>query len=217
MIGIRRVVIVEDDGLLRSLLKEKLESFGFDAHVAHDSASARSLVDIVDPDLVILDIDLGPGPTGLDLAQIFRSKNPSIAIAFLTHLPDPNVIGGAKSVPKNSVYLVKDRINEPTALIDAIDSALRGKVSIEYRDDLGYGHPLSRLSKIQLEVVQLLAQGCSNREIASRRGTSVRAVESLLARVFEVTNTPTDGDVNPRILLVREYLKLNPTIGRQEA
>ena len=63
----RQVLIIEDDAFLRGLLVEVLNGRGFTTHQADDAATAMNLIDEHDPDALIVDLDLGHGPSGLDV------------------------------------------------------------------------------------------------------------------------------------------------------
>jgi DNA-binding NarL/FixJ family response regulator len=209
MLRNRKVLIVEDEPLIRSLLASKLSNDGFWVATAANSAEARKLSDESDPDLALLDIELGQGPNGLDLAAILRERDPGIAIVFLTHLPEPRLIGASKkNIPKNAAYLLKDRINDPGVLNAAIEAALRDRVALEFRDDRQIEHRFSKVSNSQLAVLQMVAQGLSNAEIASQRGTTIRAVENLVKRASEAAGIENSVKQNMRVAAAREYIKI---------
>lgn len=204
----RKVLVVEDDALLRSLIVSKLEADGFVVEATDSAATARKIADDFDPDVALLDIELGNGPTGIDLALILRKSQPEIALVFLTHIPEPRVVGiDNRKIPKNAAYLAKDRITDPTMLSDAIDAALRGKAGRDFRDDKR-DYPLAELSRSQLAVLQMVALGMSNTQIAKERDTTVRAVENLVKRAFEAAGIDTEAGGNPRVNAAREYIRI---------
>jgi DNA-binding NarL/FixJ family response regulator len=204
----RKVLVVEDDALLRSLIVSKLEADGFVVEATDSAATARKIADDFDPDVALLDIELGNGPTGIDLALILRKEQPEIALVFLTHIPEPRVVGiDNRKIPKNAAYLAKDRITDPTMLSDAIDAALRGKAGRDFRDDKR-DYPLAELSRSQLAVLQMVALGMSNTQIAKERDTTVRAVENLVKRAFEAAGIDTEAGGNPRVNAAREYIRI---------
>ncbi len=204
----RKVLVVEDDALLRSLIVSKLEADGFVVEATDSAATARKIADDFDPDVALLDIELGNGPTGIDLALILRKEQPEIALVFLTHSPEPRVVGiDNRKIPKNAAYLAKDRITDPTMLSDAIDAALRGKAGRDFRDDKR-DYPLAELSRSQLAVLQMVALGMSNTQIAKERDTTVRAVENLVKRAFEAAGIDTEAGGNPRVNAAREYIRI---------
>ena len=204
----RKVLIVEDEPLLRSLIAANLEADGFEVVAVGSAAEARSVVDNFDPDVALLDIELGTGPTGVDLALILRSRTPEIGLVFLTHIPEPRGVGiDNKAIPKNAAYLNKERVSDHAVLREAIDAALRDKVRGNFRDDKK-AHALVDVSRSQLAVLQMVALGMSNAQIAEERGTSVRAVENLVKRAFIAAGIDLEAGGNPRVAAAREYIKV---------
>jgi DNA-binding NarL/FixJ family response regulator len=204
----RKVLIVEDEPLLRSLIAANLERDGFQVESVGSAAEARKAVKDFDPDVALLDIELGDGPTGVDLALILRRQLPTIALVFLTHIPEPRVVGiDNKKIPKNAAYLNKERIADPGVVIEAIEAALRDRVRSNFRDDKK-DHPLVDVSRSQLAVLQMVALGMSNAEIAKERDTSIRAVENLVKRALIAAGIDPDAGGNPRVTAAREYIKV---------
>lgn len=208
----RSVLVVEDEALIRNLIASQLRNEGFEVHTASSAAEARKVAETSDPDLALLDIELGFGPTGIDLATILRKQDPGIAIVFLTHLPEPKLVGiDNRTVPKNAAYLVKDRISDPGELTRAIEAALRDRVTDDMRVFKNASSRFSKVSRSQLQVIQAIAEGASNQDIAEQRGTTVRAVENLIKRAFEsaglLTADNLDSRVNLRVAVAKEYLR----------
>jgi DNA-binding NarL/FixJ family response regulator len=201
----RHILVVEDEPLLRDLIARTLESGGFVVTTAASAADAKRAVKTADPDAVLLDVELGPGPNGFDLAEVIARQRPDIGIVFLTNLPDPRFTGrSAKSVAKNQAYIRKGAIESGSELVDALEAVLRDRITNDYRHDLASNRPLSQLSQRQLETLRLVAEGKTNSQIAEIRGTSVRAVESMLQRVFELMDIDPNAS-NPRVLAVSKY------------
>ena len=138
-----------------------------------------------------------------------RRKHPEIALVFLTHIPEPRVVGiDNRSIPRNAAYLVKDRMADPGVLRQAIEAAVRDRVSKDFRDDKNVQHQLSEVSRSQLAVLQMVALGLSNQQIAAERGTTVRAVENLVKRAFEAAGIDLETSNNPRVTAAREFIKV---------
>ena len=201
----RHILVVEDEPLLRDLLAKSIEAAGFDVSTAANAADAKRVLKNSDPDALVLDIELGPGPNGLDLAEVIARQYPSIGIVFLTNLPDPRFTGQAKSsIAKNQAYLRKGVINSGNELVEVIEAVLRDRVTKEYRHDLASNRPLAQLSQRQLATLQLVSEGKTNSQIASLRGTTVRAVESMLSRIFESMGIDPQAS-NPRVEAVSRF------------
>jgi DNA-binding NarL/FixJ family response regulator len=195
----RQILVVEDEPLLRDLIAKSLEASGFIVSTAANAADAKRAIKVSDPDAMVVDIELGPGANGLDLAQVISRQFPSIGIVFLTNLPDPRfAVGSEAQISKSQAYLRKSALQSGTELIDAIEAVLRDKVTNQYRHDLASNRPLAELSKRQIATLKLVSEGKTNAQIATLRGTSVRAVESMMGRAFIALGIDPSGS-NPRV------------------
>lgn len=204
-----RVLVVEDEPLIRGLLKDALEHLGYIVEIAGSARWAKRLATSFDPDVALVDIDLGSGPNGLDLELALRKLNPEIAVVFLTNLPSPTLVGRHnRSIPANAAYLLKNRIAHTHLLDEAIRVASSGRGST-IRDDRETSSHFSDLSPAQLEVLKLVSRGLSNAQIAEQRGTSERAVRMLVARAFR--SVGIDGTRgSSRVQAAVKFLKSTP-------
>lgn len=203
----QKLLLVEDNHFMRTLITEVLEGEGFELALAENAAEAIKLADGFDPDAAILDVELGSGPNGFDVARILRQTNPEIGIVFLTNIPEPKTIGvDNRSIPKDAAYLVKDSVADVELLVRAIGASMRGRINPELRQDRST-HQLSNLSRSQLELLHMAALGLSNTEIANRRGTTVRAVENLFKRAVEAAGIEVGPGEHGRVLAVRRYIE----------
>lgn len=208
----RTILIVEDDPLTRVLLKEMLESAGFQVATAANANEALIEFAKQDPDGVVLDVDLGHGLSGFDLSDAFHRHNPSIAIVFLTHLPDSRFMSrDPASLPKTASYIRKDQLSDKNLLISAIDATLRGQVSAEYRHDRAANRKVSDLSRTQMDVMIMVSQGLTNSEIATRRGTQSRTVQKVVIRSLELMNINATVSQSERLRAIREFLRATST------
>jgi DNA-binding NarL/FixJ family response regulator len=203
----QKLLLVEDNHFMRTLISEVLEAEGFELAIAENAAEAIRLADSFDPDAAILDVELGTGPNGFDVARILRESSPEIGIVFLTNIPEPKTIGvDNKSIPKDAAYLVKDSVADKQLLVRAIAASLRGRINPDLRHDRAE-HQLSSLSRSQLDLLHMAALGLSNTEIAQRRGTTVRAVENLFKRAVEAAGIEVGPGEHGRVLAVRKYIE----------
>lgn len=204
-----KVLVVEDESILRSLVSSQLTSQGYEVQTATSAAEARTVAESFRPDVYCLDIELGKGATGIDLAHAIRTTDPRASIVFLTNIPEPRFIGAdAKSIPRDAAYLYKPRINDPSELAIAIESARRKKVDSKLRDDKNPTHDLKNVSRSQLDVLHMVALGMSNAEIANARGTTLRAVENLINRACEAANIQKDFGSNQRVKAARTFIRV---------
>jgi len=203
----RRVVLVEDDNLTRTILEQVLNQGGFEVQSAKNASDAETLCVQFDPDAVVLDVDLGTGPNGFDLAESLRISSPGIAILFLTHLPDPRFGGrNLESIPADCAYLDKNKLTNSQVLLDAIDAVLRGKLTEIPRDHRDPNRPFSQLSASQISVLRMIALGYSNQQIATERNTSIRAVYGLTSRAMLAIGSDEDIEGAGRVGAARSYM-----------
>lgn len=204
MTPIRNLVIVEDDSLLRGLLASQLRSWGFGVHVAASAIEATQMCRDVDPDGVILDVDLGSGPNGFQLAEALGRQLPHLGIVFLTRFPDARAsITRMSPALRGASYVNKSAIENSDELLDAINAALND-VGRKYKKTTPATQPLGGLTRMQLEVLRMMHEGKTNVQIAQVRGTTLSATENLITRIFRALEI--DRSVaNPRAVAVRKY------------
>jgi DNA-binding NarL/FixJ family response regulator len=204
----RSVLVVEDEALLRDLVAKNLELAGFEVTTAANAADARRAWKSVDPDAMVLDIELGDGPNGFDFADSVAKSNPDVGIVFLTNLPDPRFAGRKdREVAKSYAYLSKTKLASGAELVGALEAVLQERVTDGIRHNLKTDEALSQLSRRQVEVLRLMAEGYSNQQIADARGSSVRAVEGIISRIFDVMGLQHSTLGNARVEAVAFYLR----------
>jgi len=203
----RTLVVVENESLLRDLIARSLEAVGFNVTTAANASDAKRACKAVDPDACIVDIELGPGPEGFDFAEYLSREAPDVGVVFLTNLPDPRFAKkDAKAVKQSQAYLRKSQLVDSKELVDAVNAVLKEEDVSKFRHDQAAGRPLAKLSKRQLVVLQLMADGLSNSQIADERGTTLRAVEGMISRIFQALEIDAHGAGNARITASKAYL-----------
>jgi DNA-binding NarL/FixJ family response regulator len=203
----RRVLVVEDDPLIRALISEYLVNANFDVDHSPDVIQAKQILNRVDADAAVIDINLGQGPSGVQLGQWIYRTTPHIALIFLTKHPDPRSAGlNSWELPPGSSMLSKDRISNPGALVHELESTLRSSPALT-RHDLHTSGPLWRITKTQFEILRLAAHGLTNSAIATQRKTTERAVEQRLQAVYQALDIPINPDVNPRAQAIRIFFE----------
>ena len=204
----RQVVVVEDQDFLRSLVASFLGAAGFDVITAATATEAMHVIQDVDPDALVLDIDLGSDLTGIDLARRFNVNEQGIGVVFLTSISDDRFLDAdiSKEFPKAS-YLNKRMLSDPAMLVEALNAVLQQEGGGGFRHDKSAERPLSKLTKTQIQVLRLIAEGKTNRQIADFRDTSIEAVEALVARMMRSLDLPVHSDQNLRVLAARKYFE----------
>ena len=197
----KKVLIVDDDVLISSLMVEYLRAKGYSAQAATNVRLALEQIADFDPDLVFMDIHLGSNElSGLQLARRLSATNPDISIIFLSNYPVIESLNG--NLPSGSQYVSKATIGEKIErLLEVIESA-----KVSDRAEQTSANRVSLLSKSQIEVLKMAAEGMSNKAIAEKRGTQTRTVEELFRKIYVTLGIPASENLNPRVTAIRQYI-----------
>ena len=191
-----RVVIADDDILLREGLASLLDRAGFE--VVGQATDASELLELVreqKPNLAIVDIRMPPTHTteGLDAARALREEAPETAILVLSAHVDVEHAMDLLASGDRSGYLLKSRVSDVDEFLDTLDRVSRGGSAVdpalvqELVAARRVNDPLAELSPREREVLALMAEGRSNAGIAKRlwvtEGTVEKHVHSILAKL----------------------------------
>ena len=211
----RRVVVADDDVLLREGIARILSGAGYEVVAqAADRAELEDLVRQDVPDLVVVDIRMPPTQTteGLDAAAAIRTEHPDVGILLLSAHVDVetamDLLGGGERIG----YLLKSRVRSVEDFVDALERIAGGGsvvdpalvqelVAQRRRND-----PLAELTAREREVLALMAEGRSNSGIARRLWITEGAVEKNVRSILMKLNLPTAEDDHRRVLAVVTYL-----------
>ena len=200
------MLIVEDEPLMASLLADVLVANNFRVETAEDVIQARAAIRSFDPDGILLDISLGDGPSGLDLARVLTRQRPDIAIVFLTKHPDLRTAGlDVDEVPEGCGFLRKDRVRDTEYLLQSIEAVMTDRPR-EVRHDMDPDKPLDGLSSKHIDVLRLMATGYTNEHIARVKGVALSTVERWTAEIFRDLGIDGNIGVNPRVEAVRQFI-----------
>lgn len=186
------------------LVCDLLQRHGFETAAAADAATATRLFTEFDPDALLTDIDLGTRPSGAELATMLAELAPHLAVVFLSSYPRA-AAGSAVMGIARAVFVSKQQLDSPDTLIAALEQALSTHPAPEAsptpsRDGLG------ALTRHQLEVLAMVARGWSNDRIAVETGSTVRAVERAISRLFDRLGVTGDPARTPRVTAAAMYL-----------
>ena len=192
---------------MRILVAESLRRAGFEVDSFADATAALAAFDALDPDVLVTDIDLGSRPNGAEAAVIARHRAPHLAVVFLTNFPQAASAPRAVASVPGATFLRKDSLTSGDDLVAAVDETLRNGRRRMSTDGPAVDATLARLTRSQLEVLELISQGHSNAVIAERSGRSIRAVERLIARLFDALDVNSDSAINPRVVAANRYVR----------
>lgn len=198
----RRLIIVDDEPIIRSLLSHRLGEIGFETHSAKDALEAKRMFEKVDPDAMVVDLDLGDGPSGTDLISALSAQNPAVGFVLLTnYIPTPAEMKSAPHV----AYLSKREVESIELVVEALNTVMRDDDPRAELFTVQDDSPLATLTTKQLEVLRLVAKGLSNAEIAKQRDLGIRAVEQTVHRIYQALDIGDDEAMSPRVLAARIY------------
>jgi DNA-binding NarL/FixJ family response regulator len=211
-----RVVLGEDDVLLREGLASLLEQSGFEvAGQAGDGPRLLALAREAAPELVVTDIRMPPthSTEGLEAARVIRQELPRTAILVLSAYAEVEHALELLANGRGIGYLLKSRITDVDEFLDTlrrianggsvVDPALvQELVTVRRRDD-----PLDAFSAREREVLALMAEGRSNGGIARRLWVTEGTVEKHVRAILTKLNLPEAGDDHRRVLAVIAFLE----------
>lgn len=206
-----RAMVVEDDAFTRSMIVSSLQMQGVDVVIETGSVTqAIKAGQISKPNVAILDLDLGSGPSGIDLALALRKANTKIGIVILTTFEDPRLHSpGLPELPNGSIYLVKREISDIELLFKEIkktilESSALPKEVVKSLSKRSFGD----LTDSQIETMRLIAKGFSNAQIAKNRGINEKSVEQTISRLAKQLKIESSVESNQRVQISRMYYKL---------
>lgn len=212
-----RVVIGEDESLLRRGLQLVLEDGGFEVvAAAQDAVELEKAVDEHLPDLVITDIRMPPGHSdeGLLAALRIRARHPHIAVVVLSQHMQRRYADELLAESNGKVgYLLKQRIADVDTFLADLREVIQGGTALDpdivalmvARAKLSDG-PVRKLTPRQQEVLALMAEGRSNARIAAELFLSEKAVVQHTSRIYDALGLALDGDSHRRVQAVMRYL-----------
>lgn len=212
-----RVVIGEDETLLRHGLQLLLEEGGFDVVAATgDAVALEEAVAAHRPELVITDIRMPPNHSdeGLLAALRIRKKYPEIAVVVLSQHMQRRYAEELLSSSNGKVgYLLKQRIADLNTFMADLRDVAAGGTALDpdvvalmvARAKMSDGAVRS-LTPRQQEVLALMAEGRSNSRIAAELVLSEKAVVQHTSRIYDALNLSLDGDSHRRVLAVMLHL-----------
>lgn len=195
-----RVVVADDDSFTLSLVTGGLEAQGYTVTSATSAEEALRAVARTDPHALISDLNFGRGQTGAALLDRVAAEFPWIGLVVLTSHRSPELaVPNPELIPESVVYLVKSQLSRVNELSDAVQRAISGQIDADVvRDD----DDVPTVTAAQAEVLRMLADGASTRALAEHRGTTVRAVETMLNRLFLALGLDTGENASPRVAAV---------------
>jgi DNA-binding NarL/FixJ family response regulator len=211
-----RLVLAEDNALLRAGLTQVLESAGFEVAVAVDNAVELERA-LADPALqgAVLDVRMPPTFTdeGLRAAVAVRARRPGFPVLVLSQYVEQLYARELLASGEGAVgYLLKDRVADVRDFLDAVRRVLAGGTVLDPEVVAAimarsHDEPLERLTPREREVLGLMAEGRSNTSIATALLVTEKAVAKHINNIFTKLDLPVDMEANRRVRAVLTWLK----------
>jgi DNA-binding NarL/FixJ family response regulator len=212
-----RIVIADDEMLLREGLARLLADAGFDVVAkATDGPELLRAVRLTEPDVAIIDIKMPPTHTdeGLVAAREIRSSHPAIGVLVLSHyLASSYAMRLLEDHPERVGYLLKERVSDIAVLADSLrrisegESVLDPTIVSRLVNRPREQSPLAELTDRERQVLELIAEGRSNQAIGDKLYLSPKTIETHIHQIFQKLRLDGSPDSHRRVLAVLAFLR----------
>jgi DNA-binding NarL/FixJ family response regulator len=212
-----RVVVADDLMLTRKGIVHLLTEAGIDVVAeAEDAESLLRHVRLARPDAAVVDIRMPPTHTdeGLVAAQQIRSEHPEVGVLVLSQYVEASyAMRLLEEHPERVGYLLKERVFDGVILVDALRRIADGETVVDPTIvSTLFGRrrrraPVDELTPREREVLELVAEGLSNRAIAARLFVTERTVEAHVKQIFQKLGLAANPESHRRVLAVLAYLR----------
>jgi len=219
-----RVVVAEDSLLVREGIARLLDLQPEIEVVAlvGDFPSLMAAVDADPPDVVLTDIRMPPtgSDEGIQAATALRESHPAIGVVVLSQYAEPAyALALLEDGSQRRAYLLKERLSDPTQLVDAIVEVAGGGSVVDPKvvevlvsaQSRSSSSPLDRLTPREREVLAEIARGRNNAAVGAALFLSERAVEKHISSLFSKLGLSEEPDTHRRVKAVLLYLSGDST------
>lgn len=194
------VGLLDDHEIVLEGLTRTLERAGFAVVVA--CSGAQDFIDrvrVATPTVCIVDARLGNGPNGIDAIPHILQASPRSRVAILTSSEDGAL--AARAVQAGATgFIIKDA--STSVLIDRLRAVAHGDVTIDSRVAQSVLQPATRtsLTKSEVDLLRLVAEGLTNQQIASRLELSAHTIKEYLAKIMRKLDTKSRAETVARAM-----------------
>ncbi len=203
-----KVIVAEDEPLFRQMLRSQL-STDSDIEIIGEASNGEEAVELAKnlvPEVILMDIEMGSGISGIQAGHIIKAENPSTGIVLLSNYKAKQFIVTSAGWS----YLMKRNVRDIDTVVRAIKGAAWGMLVIDPQLTEALkpreNTLLSRLTGEQMKVLELVAQGFTDKAIAEELVMDENAVRSTMNLICKHLEIEAGGSVASRVLAVRTYL-----------
>ena len=204
-----RVVIIEDEPLFRQLLKAQLSSDP-EIEVVGEGASGEEAIELAEaltPEVMLMDIEMGDGITGIQAGHTIKSRRPTMGIVLLSNHKSKQFIVNSGGWS----YLLKRNVRDIETVARAVKGAAWGMIVIDPQltDALKprSDSALSQLEARDVKILELIAQGFTDKAISEELVIDVKTVQQRFKGIADSLGVERGPNVDPRVAAVRAYLE----------
>ena len=211
-----RVVIADDAALIRTGLARLLADAGVEVcGEASDAGGLMALVEEHRPDVAVVDIRMPPGHSdeGLVAAATIRERFPGVGVLVLSqYVESAYALRLIDGVEGSCGYLLKDRLMETDELVSALERVAAGEVVVDRHlveqmlSRRRVANPIDELTSREREVLALMAEGLTDKGIASRLWLTPKTVETHIRHILRKLDLPAGASNNRRVHAVLVHL-----------
>ena len=211
-----RVIVADDSLLVQRGVAQVLAEAGHEVvALVNDAPALLAAVAADEPDVCIVDIRMPPTNTdeGLVAARRIRAEHPAVGVLVLSQYVDGDYVEELLSDGTERIgYLLKDSLLDADQLTSAVARIGNGDVVVDaglVRQLLARRResPLKSLSSREAEVLQLMAEGRTDRGIAEQLYLSIKTVQTHVQSIFTKLSIPRDAGSNRRVRAVLALLR----------
>ena len=209
-----RIIIVDDEALFRELLSRTLSAEpGLEVvGIAENGDTAVHLAKEVEPDVILMDIELPGELDGIEAALQIKKERPQTGVVILSVHSDRRYL---TSLPLEDnpgwAYLLKQTVPDLVTVVRAIEVSKAGMVMLDPAMMKGFrprqGSPTARLTPRHRAVLELIAQGYNNATIAQQLSLSEKSVESYINIIYQELGIAKQPDIHMRVKASLLYLE----------
>ncbi len=209
-----RILIVEDEGLFRDMLKISLSSIP-NMEVVDAVSNGEAAIEAANrlkPDVVLMDIELGSEPNGISAGLAIKEEHDGIGMIVLSAHKEREYLSLiAKDEYTGWSYLLKQTVSDAGALVRAIEGSAAGLVVMDPSVVNGMkprkGSLTAGLTPRQQEVLTMMAQGYNNAAIAEKLVLGTKSVENYINAIYQELTLSHNGPLHPRVQAVLSYIR----------
>ncbi len=182
----KRIMVLEDEIIVALDIKEILENLNYSCQAFHDFDSGLEALDVFRPQLMICDVNIGEGPSGIDFVKQAQARMPGLAVIYLTAFSDRKIVELAgKTHPVN--YILKPWSEHQIRVsVEMAFDQLEAQASQSVK--------LASLTQSEMKILELIAQNKKSKEIADLLFISEKTVKNHRYNISKKLNLSTENN-----------------------